>query len=355
MTDQLQAVITALVLVVSLMVGTAVVSSLTEDESGLRVGQDDPVLLDSAGTWTTISDGDGFNPTVVNSRGYAVNLTGADDSYVESKQSFELSTDDTWTVSVGARADAEAAGDTMTAVSLDGRLTIVYNGSQGVWTAWYYDEGARNSYQVNVSAPNQPGNLTNVIVWSNGTHLAIYRDNTQGDLKDITTSSIADAPVSSTNWNGRLDEVRTYDDALNTTQRQQVVGSPVAPLPGTNRTSRTMFDEPEQRTQDIFFTDTRLETSNATFSQGYAGDVMDRKDLISDITGETDYVWETSGPQIYVVEGGELDGAPVAYVEYDYEGALSSIINAWSDLVGLAALLPLLFVVVAIIALVRGV
>lgn len=353
MTNQVQAIIGTVVIVMALMLGTTVVSTITEGEEGTRIHKDEPVLLGQAGQYTKVADGSGFDPTIVNSRGYAVNLTGASDSYVESGRTYEFAEDDTWTVSVWANVDSEASSDSLSAVSANGRVVINYDGSAGNWTAWYYDEGERNSYIVNVTATNQPSNWTNVQVVNNGTHLAIYANNTLGEVEDLSVNKTVDAPTAS-NWNGRLDELRTFDDALNNTRRQQLVDSPIDPQKATNRTSRVMFDEPNRDTHDIFFTNARLKTYNATSGDGLDGKVMEKKTLINDITGSTDYVWETSGPQIYVVEGGELDGAPVAYVEYDFEGALSSTVGAWSSFTSLAALIPLVIISMLIILRVRG-
>lgn len=353
MAQAVRVVVAALLLAVVLMVGTTVVGDITGDEEGLRTSEDVVVELGEADSWTRISDASGYSETVRNSRGYAINLTGADDSYVQSQDKYEVAADDTWTISAWGRVDQGAGNENMTLVSANGRVVISYNGSQGNWSAWYYDEGSTDSWQVNASAPNQPGNLTNVIVWSNSTHLTIYRNNTQGDVKNITGSNIADAPVMSQNWDGRIDEVRTFDDALDDANRSTIVNSPVDPVPDTNRTSRIMFDEPNKSTQSIFFTGTRLEQSNVTFSDGLDGSVMTGESLISNIMGTTDYVWETSGPQIYPVSGGDLDGAPAAYVEYERESALFDVVGGWVDLVGVAALIPLIAIALLIVSRMR--
>lgn len=353
MPDLAEAVILAVIVFAVLFAGLTALSGfdgeVTEDGTQ-RTGE--VVLLDGTGQYTEIDDELGDQQTVYNSLGWAVNLTGADDSYVESDAGFDISSDDTWTVSVGARVDSDAAPDTMTAVSVNGRLLINYNGSQGNWTAWYYDEGGRDSHVVNVSATEQPGNLSTVQVRSNGTHLAIYRDNTEGDVKNITVDNISPAPIESTNWNGRLDELRTFDDALDSSQRQQLVYSPVAPLKATNRTARVMFDERDKNSQTIFFTNTRMTQSNVSFSDGHPGSVMDGQTLINQITGSTDYVWDDEGPRIYVVEGGELDEAPVAYIDYTYYpfgGTQQDFADKLGRAIGLAGFIPTILLLVIIV------
>lgn len=355
MADPIRLVVMSLVVAIALMVGTSVVGDITAGQDGIREQQSTAVLLGDTGEFVSIADGQGYDETVRDSRGYAVNMTGAGDSYVKSSSPIDIASDDTWTVSLWAHVDDGSETETMTALSVNGRVVINYNGSDGNWTAWYYDESSTSSWQVNVSAPGQPANLTNVQVWSNGTHLTIYQNGTQGEMKTITGDNIESAPITTSNWDGRLDEVRTFDDPLNSTERSEIYNSPVAPQNNTNRTSRIMFDQPEKSTQLIFFSDSELEQSNVTFSEGLPGHVMDGANVINDITGTTDYQWETNGPQIKPIDGGELDGAPVAYVDYSYEGALSGVVQSWSSAVTLAAMIPLIGVVLVIVRLLNGV
>lgn len=355
MGDPVRLVVVSLVVAMTLMVGTTVVGDITANQDGIREQQSTAVLLGDTGEFVSIADGEGFDETVRDSRGYAVNMTGADDSYVETTSPISIAKDDTWTVSLWAQVDNGSETETMTALSINGRVVINYNGTDGNWTVWYYDESSTSSWQANVSAPDQPSNLTNVQVWSNGTHLTIYQNGTQGDLVNVTGDNIESAPVTTSNWDGRLDEVRTFDDPLNSTNRSELYNSPIAPQNNTNRTSRIMFDQPDKSTQLVFFTDADLEQSNVTFSQGLPGQVLNGANLLNDITGSTDYQWETSGPQIKPLAGEELDGAPVAYVDYSFEGALSGIVEAWSGAVTLAALIPLVGIALLIVRILRGV
>lgn len=345
MATALRAVIAGLMIVITLSLGNILVSDIADNTAGIEMPGDEVVELGATNEFTTINNGEGTDETVRNSRGYAVNLTGSDDSYVESKDGYTIAEDNTWAVSTWARVDSDASSDDMTAVSANGRVIIEYAGSRSEWSVWYYDEGNRDSYMVNVSAPNQPANFTNVIAWSNGTHLTVYRNNTQGEVVEISGDNSVDAPVSSTNWNGRLDEVRTFDSPINDSVRSEIVASPIAPQPDTNRTSRVMFDEPDKNSQSIFFTGTRMEHSNVQFSPGLDGQVLSRG---------TDYEWNTEGPQIKPLSGGELDGAPVAYVDYTFESALHSTIEGWGDAVRIAAMIPMILIIGVIIARLRG-
>lgn len=360
MENPVQVIITVIILSVALAVGVVVMDGVLagagEEGAGEATLTAETVPLDPTGGWVRIDTGTGTNETVYNSRGYAVNLTGTNDSYVQSRDTYQIAEDDTWTVAASGYVDADAENDTMTLVSVNGRVIIDYNGSGATnqWTAWYYDDGSRNSYRVNVSAPNQPASLTQVSVRSNSTHLTIYRNGTQGETVALSGDSIADANVNATNWNGRLDELRTYDDALTASQISTLHSQPNHPIAGTNQTSRAMFDEPGRSTQRLFFTNTELTTSNVTYSAGWPGEVMDGASLWNSITSETDYEWDTNGPKIRPVSGGELDEAPVAYVDYDKEDATDAVVQGYVRSIGIAALLPLLFVSLLVVVRLRN-
>jgi len=334
-------IITAVAIVIALLMGTAIISGITSDE---RADTDLLVKLDG-NKFTEINNGEGYDETVKDSRGLALQFTGADDSFVQSQDPITYSTDNTWTYATWARTQSGAETDDMVAVSWNGEVVIAYNATRTEWVGWYYNTTTRNSHKVNISAPNQPANLTHVALTSNGTHVTIYRNNTEGETVNITQAQTQPAPVEDSNWNGSLDETRTFDDALNASQRQALVDDGVGPLKDTNRTSRIMYDQPD-RTQTVFFANTELDVSNVSWVSGLAGQVL---------TAGTDYEWDTDGPRIRSLPGGEVDGAPGVYVEYDFEGALSQVINAWSNAVGLAALMPLLIIVALILLRVRSV
>jgi len=318
------------------------------------------VLLD--GTNTVAVDGGeytGTNETVVNSRGFAVSLTGASDSYLESTSGLAVGEDDTWTVSTFAAADSASATEDMTVLTIGGQLVVTYNGSAAEWRAWYYDDGTGRSYELTAAAPDQPSSLTQVMIVRNGSDLTLYRNATPADSADLAAASAVDAPLTSGNWHGRLDETETADDALSASERNQSVDSPNAPLAGTNRTARIMYDEPARSQQRIFFATAALATSNVSYVDGLAGQTMDGSSITNDLTLQTDYQWDTDGPLLKPVGGRELDGAPVAYVEYDRYGAgieiesLTGSITSALQLAGLLFILAPLGVIIAAMAGIR--
>lgn len=303
--------ITATILFVGLAVFPAAESTI-EDGGGVEVTHQ-AAVFEGAGTFASIGSQAGVQESVFKTTGHAVELTGADDSFVESASDFTVSSGDNWTVSVWALVDSGQGDENMTAVSVDGRAVISFNGSADQWEGWFFDEGSRASFQANVSASgNEVGNFTNVILWHNGTHLSIFRNGTRGDITATAGNGFADAPVNATNWDGRLEELRTFGDAVDSTDRSELVNSPVDGQPDTDRTARAMFDQPDAATQLLLFTDTHLTTSNTSFAPGFARDEMQGSGNL--IGG--DYRWRESGPQIAPIAGSELGDAPVAYVNY---------------------------------------
>ncbi len=330
-------IVTLVVIGVILFTGTYIANGVVQnDPGGGDVSQ--PAMLDGT-DWTTLGDSIGKNEQVYNSLGYAINLTGSSDSYFRSTEDIDVANDDTWTVSTWAAANSSSSERTV--VSLEGEIIITYDAAAGNWTGWYYDEGDRDSYTVNVSA-SSPNSLTNVMLVRDGETLTIYENNTAGESVDLSGDNIVDAPITSDNWDGRIDEVRTFDDALSSSQRNSLHSDPVAPLAGTNRTARIMFDEAGKDNQLLFFAPGKVTTSNAAYSDGLDGSKMDGVSVWNDITSQTDYRWDKTGPRIRAVDGGELDGAPVAYVSYRTQSNLDTFADDWTQTIQMAAILFIL-------------
>lgn len=330
-------IVTLVIIGVILFTGTFIANGVIENDSGGgEVTQ--PATLDGT-NWVSLGDSIGKNEKVYNSLGYAISLRGQDDSYFQSEEDIEVASDNTWTVSTWAAANSSTTSE-RTVVSLDGEIIITYDGQAGNWTGWYYDEAQRDSYQVNVSASN-PENLTNIALVRDGSTLTIYRNNTAGESVDLSGDSVVDAPVSSDNWDGRIDEVRTFDDALSSSQRDTLYTDPIEPV-YANRTARIMFDEPGKSQQLLLFSPGKITTSNVGYGDGLDGKEMDGKGLWNDLTSETDYKWDTTGPRLKPVDGGELDGLPVAYVQYTAQSNLDTFANDWTQTIQLAAVLFIL-------------
>lgn len=350
--DLLFVVITAVGVFVALFLGIAVFNEIAGSPNGEFVKTETNLETAGTGNFVAVStDGlSGDNQTVYNSRGNAVYLKGTNDSYVQSDNSFTLASDDTWTVSTQARVANAAKNTYMTAVSANGRVMIQYDGSNDRWSVYYFDDGSADSYRANVSAPNQPGNFSLVTATHNGTHLTVWRNTTKGDVVNTSTDGdIASVGVSSQNWVGTIEETRTFDDSWNASLQSQLNTSPIDPIVA-NRTARLMYDRGSGSTVLLFWAPTDATLSNGTWVDGLPGETMDRKSGSFDPVGKNDYRWKNDGPEILVVEGGRLEDAPVAWVDYTKKELSTTWSEALINWIGLAGLVPVVMLLVSAVS-----
>jgi len=332
-------ILVAIIAFVILFVGVSVLSTTADvsGESTTTTGDSERVevsqTLDGSGSKYSLNDGVGENETLYDSRGFAVNLSGADDSYVQSDSNIQFERDENWTVATWAYVDSDASGN-MTVLDLNGRVVLGYNHTATNWTLWYYDDGTTNSYQLELNAPDQRGVYTHLSVVGNDTHVSFYRNNSQSTSQNISDTSVVNAPVNSSNFDGRLEETRTFDDALNDSQRQRLIDGPIEPQPGWNRTTRIMFDEPYASKQLILFSGASLETSNVTFSSGFAGSEVDA----------ANYSWSNDGPQVSV---DPQTNYPVVYIDYDFTATgltVDTLTGPVGSTIILAGLIPVILI-----------
>jgi hypothetical protein len=342
MNDDLPNVVLTLIIAgVILLIGITAVSGVIE--SGDSTGDNIQTAAKLDGTnWVSIADTTGVDETVYDSRGYAVKLTGADDSYIQSTDNIAIGTYDNYTVSVWASRDSSTTNQT-TALNIDGAVEIAYNGTRDEYTGWYYDSGSRASYRVNVTAPGPQGNLEHVVLRKNRTHLTIYANTTKGESIAVDGSNKANY-VEGDNWDGRLEETRVHNSSWSATTIQNHYNGPINPVT-EGAQARIMFDEPYRTNQLLFYHSGQIETSNVSFAQGISGEVMETGNLIL----QEDYEWQSDGPRIRAVSGGELEFAPVAYVDYTSRTQVSTLQEQYTSAIGLAGVALLLLPVILII------
>jgi len=277
------------------------------DENRSRVSVDQRL---SGTDWATIGNYYGTNETVRRSQGYAIQLDGTPGSKY-TVDDITVATDERYTVCTWARVGNKTA--TMTALDVDGRLNLGYNGTTSNWTLWYYDDGSRSSFRLEASATNPDQGLTQLCGWLNDSELRFYVNaSREGRVGNVSNASVAAAPVNATTWNGTLEETRTFDRPLNASWRNATYQQPNAPLPGADRTARIMFDQGAGDTEPVFWADATAQLQGHAWVQGHPAAVLDRDSLLS----PGDYKWRTQGPEIRPVDSARLDGAPVAYVDY---------------------------------------
>jgi len=331
------------ILILGITVVGTVVDTTTDNTGITKTG----VLLEGTEFVDVDDNAGGVEETVYNSRGYAVELTGADDSYVQSTRDIDVAAQDTWTVSVWASRNGTVTGQ-RTVTTVDGDIEIAYNSTRDEYTAWYYDAGSRASYRVNVSATASAGQFENIWLARNDSSLTIYANDTAGETATLDGTTEA-AYAGGQNWNGRLDELRVWNQTLNASQRQAHYQDPIDGIPGGAQ-ARVMFDEPYRSPQLLLYAGGGVGLNNATLTDGLAGQQLVTDEMLS----QNDYQWRDDGPQIRAVSGGELDGAPIAYVDYKNVGPQQSLLNSFESAIGLAGLLLVLLPLGVIIVYLRG-
>lgn len=226
-----------------------------------------------------------------------------------------------WSVCSAARLNSDASRDGTYNVFAwnNGSLLLQYDAGQ--WAAFYENEtGAEARATIDATSPSD--GFTPVCARYNESEnsLVVSED---GELSspaqlDLTTAS----RNVSTTWNGTLDEVRTFDSAVNNSTIDAYAADPIVPLPGTNRSARYMFDEGEGSTTMAYFVGSSVSIDGAEWTDGVAGPGL--------VEG-TDYKYSTSPLELTIPTGSYLIGAPVAYISWlslPFDIPLASYITA---------------------------
>jgi hypothetical protein len=133
-----------------------------------------------------------------------------------------------------------------------------------------------------------------------------------------------------TNWTGTQDELRVFETPLSPANRQTLVSTPTRGLANTTDTrARVMFDALDRDTDSVpvYYNGGTVDLSTATLTDSTAGEDVTRSD------------WTRRLTTLAASDGGVLDGAPVAFVDYEQE---SSLINQFVSVLGLLVIIPLL-------------
>jgi len=255
--------------------------------------------------------------TVNQSLGTAAQLDGSQDSYVASASTPDVSGD--WSVSTHVRVRDTTT--TQIVYADNGRL-LLYNGSANEFVGVWYDSATGETYAVRETA-DSPATLTHLALVHNSSRpdtLRLYED----DAAVATTATPTTATFGGDNLNGTLEETRVFNDSLGTDERATLATSPTAPLPGSDRAYRVMYDAyTEPSAFPAFFAGEDATASGVTLVDGAAEQATERG---SD--------WQLSSGSVVALAGGSLDGAPVVYVQYLGKfGALVGILQTLQSVV----------------------
>lgn len=323
----------------SLILTVIVVGLVLSAFYGTAIDQTETVSIEED---VRLTDGDGElsweggveNFTIAQSLGDAVELTGANDS--ELAGSATVPHDETWSASLWVEADQVR---TQRAAQLGGWLMVdlVNDSGTPAWRVTYYDDADWAVYQLSAPAENVTS-WTHLAVTANESELTLAANDTVIASSSLANASGASVPQNVSNWDGRLEETRVYNDVISTQQRQTLYSEPTAPV-RANETARVYYDAfADESTIDVYRTGADLELSNASIVAGFEGQDLDSAGVL----GNGDY--RRVGGEVIAVDGGRLDGAPVAFVGYDGTGGgvlnlarVAEIVNSSVQLLALAA------------------
>jgi len=194
-------------------------------------------------------------------------------------------------------------------VSVDSRTILVYNGSTSEWACWSYDDTSGQTHRVGV-ADASPG-------WSNlqceraGGTLTLRVNNSDDtaitsvatDSANATTQTLETEPL-----DGQIDETRTFNGTLSSTERDALYTAPTAPLESAPRQSRIMYDSYGSLDSiPVYLAGGSLDGTTATKAGGLVG---------QGATEGSD--WSLSSGTLSLLAGGALEGAPVVFVAWAF-------------------------------------
>jgi len=235
-------------------------------------------------------------------------------------------TDGPWSVAVSARVN-NATNQTdvpRTLVSVDnGSLVVWYNNT--TYHA-YYTNGS-HSATVNKTASGA-GTYSPLVVRYDGSTL----DLEEGEAVQSASLDTSTEPVPPLfDWVGSIDELRLFNESLTSSQVDQYLNQPVAPI-DANTSVRYLFDEQDGGDVFAYYANETVGINGAQQTDGVGGPGLDRG---------TDFEATDGPPRVEVLSGGAADGAPVVFVTSPagaFGGLLATIENLGSAAISLVAL-----------------
>lgn len=247
-----------------------------------------------------------------------------------------------WAVCTWAKPDDTDAN--MTVAVVDGEHHIQYHGNRSTpqWVGLYYDPGEREDYDVSVAATDT-ANRTHLCFQEQDDNITLYANGTASPSVNTTGAySLTVARYNLSDLNGSVDETRVYNASTNASQRTSLRDHPSRPLPALTPTARLMYDARSGPVSafPIYFAGSDATVTNAQLQPGVSGDTLQEG---------TDYTTSNPGlafPKLSVVDGGDLDGAPVVFVTYDStDNGFTGTFNAmWNGLTQVPQFVALGFV-----------
>lgn len=277
------------------------------------------------------------NITVEQSLGTKLEFDGSPNAALDAQTNAEFAGDMevcTWVTVANA-----STGSNMTVVALDdAKIQYLGNASSPQWVGVLWDPGERVTYDANVSATS-PTTPTHVCVRESGTYLEINANGTDGDAVPMDGAhTLTHAQYNISTLNGSVEETRGYNESLSVSERTALRNEPTAPLDTATPRVRVMYDSratlgSSPSSFPVYFAGTDASVTGGTLVAGYDGQTTSAGD---------DYRLTDFGGTLIAVNGGTLDGAPVAFVEYEgsdgpFAVVLSTLGTTFASVIGLLA------------------
>lgn len=272
------------------------------------------------------------NMQVEQSLGTALRFNGANDSELTGGTAPDPNVN--WTVTTWARLnDSVPNSSEMRLLQIGGWLYVDFNDTQ--WRVTYYERDDLQVHQASFNAP-APYNWTHLTIRENDTHLWFARNKTH-----VMTLSLASGGASvpnASNWNGSAEETRVFNATLSRSKINATYDQPTAPVDGGDEEGRVMYDiRPGETEVDIYWTGTDMTRpkKNVTIVDGFDGQPATEATAGGLLGG--DWTFDDKTDTLSAVDGGSLDGAPVAFVAYTQEvGFLGGVVENAAEAAGSA-------------------
>lgn len=285
-----------------------VVVSLLPSFVGLQLVDGSAAVNGSSGNYTIINseiDNIPADVTVKATRGNALDFDGNETIASAAPENL---TQGSWTVCAAAELSHDANSNATYDIFAYDNASLLLQYDAGQWSA-YYDNGSADA-KATINAVSPKSGFTPVCARYNASadDLVIVRNGTVSGADSLTTTT--DSRNLSSDWRGRIDEVRTFADPLEQEDLNTYAQDPIKPLPGTNRTARFMFDEGSGSTTAVYFANESEEVQGADWTSGVSGQPM---------RNEEDYELSGDPLSIRYNASGYLNGAPVVYISWEWK------------------------------------
>lgn len=341
MSEQLQAVISVVVIGVLALIGLAVIGPIVGVVTDGSVSDTQQSIEPAVGESVSVSDSTTAEESAVTvraTREHAVYTDGG--GYVDADPPDGWD-NGSWSVTAVANPDTGESGflggDENTAWNPKATHNVVavdnssfrIDWDAGQWAAYY--NGGSQSAMASVPAT---ADQTSIVVTLNETsdELTISAD---GSSDTDTLDSAIEQRNASVNWVGMIDEVRFINDELSISQTQTYQSDPIDPLPDADYGARWMFDEGVGETSVAYYNGSDAQLVQAGWTSGVSG---------PSLSEGTDYELQNDPLAIVVLDGGYLDGAAVVFVNVQHP--LAAAVNSVTSGINSAyALIPIVMLV----------